>query len=189
MSTPTLAPVRIRRLVDGRPPAVSWLPAASRPTALAPSPDQPPLELGDPDQIETAQPAAPGVRGRVVETRWAASPRPDLPDAAAWSTSLVVAVIQVQLAQRPVAQLNRWLAEDVLGAVTRQQRRRRAGADRSVVRVSLRSLRVQHPDPEVAEVAAVVVVGSRPVPVALRLEALGNRWLCTAIELDPRLFR
>ena len=188
MSTPTLARVRIRRLVDSRPPAVSWLPA-SPPTALAPSADQPPLELGDPDPVETGQPAAPGVRGTVVDARWAAQPRPDLPDAAAWSTSLVVAVVQVQLAQRPVGQLNRWLAEDVLGAVTRQQRQRRTGPDRSVVRVGLRSLRVQHPDPEVAEVAAVVVVGSRPTPVALRLEALGHRWLCTAIELDPRVFR
>ncbi len=188
MSTSTLTPVRIRRLIDGRPPAVAWLPAVPQTTVL-PSADQPPLELGDPDLVETVQPADPGVRGTVAGARWAARPRPDLPDAAAWSTSLVVAVIQVQLAQRPIGQLNRWLAEDVLGAVALQQRRRRAGSDRSVVRIGLRSLRVQHPDPEVAEVAAVVVVGSRPTPVALRLEALGLRWLCTAIELDPRVFR
>lgn len=188
MST-TLVPARIRRLVDSRPPAVSWLPVAPLPTALVPPASQPPLELGEPDPVETAQPAAHGVLGTVVGTRWSARPRRDLPDAAAWSTSLVVAMVQVLLAQRPVAQLNRWLADDVLGAVTLQQRRRRAGSDRGVLRVGLRSLRVQHPDPEVAEVAAVVVVGTRLTPVALRLEALGNRWLCTAIELDPRVVR
>lgn len=189
MSITTLAPVQIRRLIDSRPPAVSWLPATPVSSALAPSADQPLLELGDPDPVRTAQPTLLGVRGAVVADPWAARPRPDLPDAAAWSSSLVVAVIQVQLAQRPVAQLNRWLAADVLGAVTLQQRRRRAGSDSSVVRIGLRSLRVQHPHPEVAEVAAVVAVGTRPSPVALRLEALGNRWLCTAIELDPRGFR
>ena len=159
------------------------------PSVLAPSADQPPLELRESDLVETTQPAALRVRGARATDPWAVQPRPDLPDAGAWSTSLVVAVIQVQLAQRPVAQLNRWLADDVLGAVTLQQRRRRAGSAAGVVRVGLCSLRVQHPDPEVAEVAAVVLVGNRPAPVALRLEALGNRWLCTAIELDPRLFR
>lgn len=189
MSVHTLAPIRIRRLVDSRPPAVSWLPAPPLPAALAPSADQPPLELADPDRVGPTQPALPGVRGTVVDGSWAARPRQDLPDAAAWSTSLVVAVVQVQLAQRPVAQLNRWLADDVLGAVTLRHRRRRAGSASTVVRVGLRSLRVQHPDPEVAEIAAVVVIGNRPTPVALRLEALGNRWLCTAIELDPRVFR
>ena len=40
-------------------------------------------------------------------------------------------MVEALLAQRPVAQLNRWLAEDVLADISLQQRRRRAhGADR-----------------------------------------------------------
>jgi hypothetical protein len=60
---------------------------------------------------------------------------------------------------------------------------------RTAVRVGLCSIRVQHPHPEVAEVAARVAVGASSTAVALRLEALGNRWLGTALELDQRMFR
>lgn len=180
------APVSVRRLVESRPPAVSWWP--SPPAALTPHVDQPMLELGEPAETELAQPRSPGVRATVVRARWTARPRRDLPDAAEWTGSLVVAVVQTLLGQRPVAQLNRWVADDVLGAVTLHQRRR-AGADRGVVRVGLRSLRVQHPHPEVAEVSAHVAVGGTATPVALRLEALGHRWLCTALEVDPRAYR
>ncbi len=95
----------------------------------------------------------------------------------------MVAIVQVLLAQRPVAQLNRWLAEDVLAEVSLQQRRRRASRVRAAVPVALLSLRVQHPTPDAAEVAAHVVVGVRHLAVALRLEAFGERWLCVAFQL------
>jgi len=101
----------------------------------------------------------------------------------------VVALVQVLLDQRPIAQLNRWLADDVLSAVRRQSRQRRTGPARSVVRVALHSVRVQHPHAEVAEVAVRMAVGPSTTAIALRLEALGNRWLVTALELDPRIFR
>jgi hypothetical protein len=106
-----------------------------------------------------------------------------LPDAPAWSARLAVAVVQVLLAQRPVSQLNRWLAEDVLADVSLQQRRRRASRERAAVPVVLVSLRVQHPAAVAAEVAAHVLVGSRHLPVAMRLEAFGERWLCVALQL------
>jgi hypothetical protein len=35
----------------------------------------------------------------------------------------------------------------------------------------------------VAEVSAHVVIGKRSAAMAFRLEALGDRWLCTALEL------
>jgi hypothetical protein len=91
------------------------------------------------------------------------------------------------LAQRPLAQLNRWLADDVLSAVTMQQRRHRLHQGRVVRPVLVRSVRVQHPGAEAAEVSAHVVVGIRNSAVAFRLEALGDRWLCTALEFDSRL--
>ena len=186
MSVPTAVPaLLVRPLVESRPPAVCWEPAPFR----AVPPDQPALDLSEPGAVDLARPRDPGVRLTVSRARWTVRPRPGRPDAAEWSASLVVAVVQALLAQRPIAQLNRWLADDVLAAVSHQQRQRRSTPARAVIRVGLHSVRVQHPHPEVAEVAARVAVGTSITAVALRLEALGNRWLGTALELDRRIFR
>ena len=186
MSVDTTVPtLLVRPLVESRPAAVCWQPAPFR----AVPPDQPTLDLSEPAAVARASRRGPGQRSTVGAARWTVHPRPELPDAAEWSASLVVAVVQALLAQRPIAQLNRWLADDVLAAVSRQQRQRRSGPARTVIRVGLYSVRVQHPHPEVAEVAARVAVGAASAAVALRLEALGNRWLGTALELDPRIFR
>ena len=40
-----------------------------------------------------------------------------------------------------------------------------------------------------AELSAHVLVGTSDTALALRLQALGDRWLCTALELDPRVLR
>jgi hypothetical protein len=181
-TTPAL---RVRPLVESRPPAVSWRPAP----ILSVPPDQPALDLTEPAAIELAPPREPGVRATVVRARWTVRPRSGLPDAGQWSGWLVVAVVQALLAQRPIAQLNRWLADEVLCVVSRQQRQHRSAPSRTAVLVGLRSIRVQHPHAEVAEVAARVAVGGSTIAVALRLEALGSRWLCTALEVDPRVLR
>ena len=98
-------------------------------------------------------------------------------------------MVQALLAQRPIAQLNRWLADDVLCAVSGSSDSAGPNRARSVVRVVVGSVRVQHPHPEVAEVAARVAVGTSTTALALRLEARGDRWLCTALELDLRVLR
>lgn len=182
--TVTLSPAApgVRALIESRPPAASW----STYTTYAVPADQPLLDLRDLERADPAQPHEPSLRATVVRARWTVPPRPGLPEATTWSTSLVLAVLQVLLAQRPIAQLNRWLDDEVLGAVAVRQRRRRIDGARGAIPVRLRSLRVQHPHPEVAEVSAHAVVGTASTPVALRLEALGDRWLCTALELDPR---
>ena len=186
MSVSTAAPLlRVRPLVESRPPAVSWGP----PPIPAAPPDQPLLDLSEPGAVDPARPREPGVRITVSRARWTAPPRPGLPDAGEWSASLVVAVVQTLLGQRPIAQLNRWLAHDVLSAVRREQRQHRSAPPRSVTRVGVHAVRVQHPQPEVAEVAARIAVGTRTAALALRLDALGSRWLCTALELDQRVLR
>ena len=186
MPAPAAVPtLLVRPLVESRPPAVSWKPP---PIRVVP-PNQPALDLAEPDALDLVRPGEPGVRVTVNRARWTVRPRAGLPDAGEWSASLVVAVVQALLAQRPIAQLNRWLAEDVLAAVARQHRQHRSAPSRNVLRVGLYSVRVQHPQAEVAEVAARVGVGAASTAVALRLEALGDRWLCTAMELDPRLLR
>lgn len=178
--------IRVRPLIDSRPPDVTWLRSD---LGLARS-AQPRLDLAEPAIPDPAIAPATGVRVTVVKARWAARPRPDLPEAAGWAATLALAVLQAVLAQRPIAQLNRWLAEDVLAEVSRQSRRRRGAGDRPTVPAMLRSVRVQHPDPAVAEVSVHVMVGGRSEAVALRLEAVGvgtagGRWLCTALEFAP----
>jgi hypothetical protein len=171
----------IRPLIDSRPPSIPWRPA----TPSLAVPDQPPLDLGPSPDPDPAPPAPGAVRVTLVRASWNARPAPDLPDVPVWSARLVVAIVQVLLAQRPVAQLNRWLAEDVLAEVSLQQRRRRTSRQRAAVPVTLVSLRVQYPAPDAAEIAAHVLIGARHQALAMRLEALGDRWLCVALELSP----
>jgi hypothetical protein len=180
-TAPSMMP-SVQWLIESRPPSLSW----SRPSL--PQPNQPPLDLTDhePDRDAGAAPDRRGVQVSVVKARWAAKQRPGLPDAKEWSTRLALAVIQTLLGQRPVAQLNRWVVEDVIVALTVYQRRSLSLHGRITVPAALRSVRVQHPHPEVAEVSVHLAIGKRSAAMAFRLEALGERWLCTALELNTR---
>ena len=182
MSTTVAGTYTVQRLIESRPAGVSW----SRPSP--PQSNQPPLDFTDdePDHVETAALIDRGVRVSMVKARWAARPRPGLPNAQDWSTMLALAIIQALLGQRPVAQLNRWMAEDVLAAISIYRRRNLPQQGQMAVPTALRSVRVQHPDAAVAEVAAHVVIGKQSAAMAFRLEAFGDRWLCTALELGAR---
>jgi hypothetical protein len=79
------------------------------------------------------------------------------------------------------------MVEEVLVAISIYQRRSLSQHGRITVPATLRSIRIQHPDPEVAEVSAHMAIGQRSVAMAFRLEALGDRWLCTALELGLRM--
>ena len=169
-------------LIESRPPGLVW----SRSTP--PQSNQPPLDLTDQEanDAEVAAPDNRGVRVSMVKAAWAAKQRPGLSDAREWSTTLALALIQALLGQRPVAQLNRWVVDDVLIAISMYQRRSLALHGRIAIPTAVRSVRVQHPDQTVAEVAAHVAIGKRSAAMAFRLEALGDRWLCTALELGAR---
>lgn len=175
----------VQWLIESRPPSLTW---------ARPSPqesNQPPLDLID-HEFDLAEDTAAnhrGVRVSTVKARWAARPRPGLPDAQEWSTALALAVIQAMLGQRSVAQFNRWVVDEVLVAISRHQRRSIALHGRIAIPAAVRSVHIQHPDPGVAEVAAHVAIGKRSAAIAFRLEALGDRWLCTALELGARLYR
>jgi hypothetical protein len=169
----------VQWLIESRPPSLTW----ARPSP--PQRNQPQLDLTDQDPVYAEATAAKdrGVRMGAVKARWAARPRPGLPNAQEWSAKLALAIIQALTGQRPAAQLNRWMVEEVLAAISICQRRSLSRHGRTVVPAALRSVHVQHPDPEVAEVSAHVAIGKRSVAMAFRLEALGDRWLCTALEL------
>jgi hypothetical protein len=173
----------VQWLIESRPPGLAW----SRATRA--EPNQPPLDLVDHEEGPPAAAAAPNrqaLRVSTVRAQWAARPRPGLPDPEQWSAALALAIVQAVLGQRSVSQLNRWVADEVLVAISMYQRRNLALHGRIAVPVAVRSVRVQHPDPGVTEVAAHVAIGKRSAAMAFRLEAFGNRWLCTALELGAR---
>lgn len=164
-------PQLVAVLADTRPAARSW------PCGLVdpPDPAQPRLDL---------RPAgAPEVHVSAAEV--ADLVAAGLPDARAWGTALATTVLEVVTRRRPPLQLSRWLAEDVLAALVLQLPRRRSPAGPPSGPAMLRSVRVQHPAAGVAEVTVHARVASRPLPLALRLEAHGTRWLCTALETGP----
>jgi hypothetical protein len=87
-------------LIESRPPSLTW----ARPSP--PQQNQPPLDLIDheSDQAEAVAPNHRGVRAITVKARWAARPRPGLPNAERWSATLALAIIQALLGQRSAAQ-------------------------------------------------------------------------------------
>jgi Family of unknown function (DUF6459) len=180
-TTPSHTP-SVQWLIESRPPGITW------PRPAPAEPNQPTLDLADHenDHPETTAANDRGIRVSTVKAGWAARPRSGLPDAEQWSATLALAIIQAMLGQRPVAQLNRWIVDEVLAGISMYQRRNIRVHGRVAVPVSLRSVRVQHPGREVAEVAAHVMIGKRSAAMAFRLEALGDRWLCTALELGAR---
>ena len=161
---PVVTPV-----VESRPHPRRWSVAGREPRPAQPALD---LRPADDPYVEVS---AVDVADLVV---------PGLPDARAWSVALAVTVLEVLSGRRPAGQLSRWLDEPVLAALAARLPRRRAGSLSPAP--TLRSVRVQHPGPGVAEVAVHGRLGERAVPVAFRLEARSERWLCTALELGPR---
>ncbi len=172
--TLSLLPARpdvVAVLAETRPLARSW------PCGLvdAPDPAQPRLDLRVPGDPEVRVSAADAADLRA----------PGLPDARAWSVALATTLLEVVTRRRPVVQLSRWLSEEVLAALVLQLPRRRTSPGPASGPATLRSVRVQHPAAGVAEVTVHARVAVRPLAFALRLEAHGSRWLCTALESGP----
>lgn len=157
----------------------SWAGPASGPPAL-------PFPL--PSGVAAA-PEAPRLL-RLVPPLPADRPAQGPPDPTGWAGRLVQAVVEVIGGDRPAAQLVRWTTAPVYADL--QQRGRvqasgsrpaRLGLTPRTTRSVVRSVRVHEPRPGVAEVCAVVWRGGRARAIALRLEATGTRWLCTALTV------
>ena len=127
----------VQWLIESRPPSLTW----ARPSP--PPRNQPQLDLIDQEPVH-AEPAAAndrGVRMSTVKARWAARPRRGLPNAQEWSAKLALAITQTLTGQRPVAQLNRWVVDEVLTAISMYQRRSLQTHGR-IAPAALRSVRV-----------------------------------------------
>ena len=125
-------------------------------------PDQPVLPWASPPEVVDATAFVPAALRRTAR-------------------NLAVALVETLASRRPLHQLEPWLNTDVLTLV---ERLRAAPACR---RLTLKSLRVQHPRAEVLEVALHLCQSDRSRAAAMRLVRRDDRWRVTrlAIALDP----
>jgi len=113
-------------------------------------------------------------------------PTPDLPaapDVKDWSGRLVQAIVEVFVGARTAAQLSPFTTLDVLHQLERWSGRLTGRNGQPAQQPRVMSVHVCEPRDRIAEVCAVVDTGPRRRAFALRLEAKGSRWTCTALEL------
>ena len=108
----------------------------------------------------------------------------------AWATRFAQAVVEVVAGHRPPGQLLRWTSRTVYRDLERRTRLAQRAAtaaggmpvQRSTLRPQVRSVHVCRVGSDVAEVSVHVRHGRRSRALAVRLEATGGRWTCTAME-------
>lgn len=104
-------------------------------------------------------------------------------EARRWAAMLVQGVVEAITGDRPLSQLARWTTLDVYEQLQWECRRTRGSAAGRAERVKARvsSVHVFEPTDEVAEVCATIRLTDRAQALALRMEAHGQAWRCTAI--------
>ena len=107
---------------------------------------------------------------------------PTVPDVRDWGGRLVQAIVEVFVGARTAAQLSPFTTLDVLHQLERWSGRL-TDRGRPAQQPRVMSVHVCEPRDRIAEVCAVVDTGPRRRAFALRLEAKGSRWTCTALEL------
>lgn len=98
-------------------------------------------------------------------------------------TRLAQAIVEVLAGARPPAQLASHATYDVLCQLERSAGRLVGRRPAATTRPHVTSLHVGEPRPRVAEVCVVFDTGHRRRAMALRLEAAGAAWQCTALQL------
>ena len=138
-----------------------------------------------------AVPAAPPHLRLVTRADEAALIPPGMPDPGRWVAQLARAVAEVHAGERPPAQLTRWVSRPQLARLAARAaayarhpatRAQRAAGHASPTR-AVRAVRICPVAPGIVEASAVLVGGQRSRAIAIRLEATGDRWLATAIDL------
>ncbi|XVX19282.1 Rv3235 family protein [Actinomycetota bacterium] len=185
---PALAPIRVMPIPDPRPPALTpdQLAALSAEDDAASGYVQGALAV-DFSGTESEAADAEAEDGLVPPLRHTAA---DLPPVRDWAAHLAQALVEIMAGARPCVQVLRWTSPEVYAVVSRRGAvAARRGADRRgparTYRARVRSVHVGEPADGVAEVAAVVVDGTRVRALAMRLEADCDRglWRVTALQV------
>ena len=113
---------------------------------------------------------------------------PTLPPAGAWTAKMARAITEVALGERPPQQLAAHLSREQLQLLTLRGRAAarhpsRRGQDSSSRVRTVRAVRVCPVAPGIVETSAVLVGGPRAQAIAMRLEAVDDRWVATAVEM------
>lgn len=115
-------------------------------------------------------------------------PRPDppLPDPTELAGPIAQGLVEVLAGRRPAVQMVRWTSPAVYAALTTRAAvaaRRRLSRPGSAVRVTVRRVIVTRPSEHVAEVAIVVIDGSRVRAIAFQLLGERGRWTVQALQV------
>lgn len=162
--------VRVHRLVPVDQPQLPWLSGDDL------------LDERLADQLAGRLSRAGAVRIVRFGDSWAGPLADELPDPGPWSANLAVGLVEALRGARPVAQLNRWLSPFAISQLNIQ----RVARDRSRTPPVLQSVHLQRSGPDVVEVVALFgESGAGLSALAFRLEALAERWSCTALETRP----
>lgn len=183
-----LGTVRLRPVPMSVPEAVRW--PVVRIRSSIPD-DQPPLPWSAGADDTTPLTGRQGLAGTVRMVRfgdsWAGPPADDLPDPGTWSVSLAVALSETLRGTRPVTQLNRWLDPPTLAYLAVRVFDRNRGRTPPRTSPTLQAVHLHRSAPDVVEVVALFSETAAPTSaLAFRLEAMSDRWLCTALETRPR---
>jgi hypothetical protein len=120
--------------------------------------------------LRLVPPATPPARGGTGDPRL-------------WTARLAQAMVEVLAGIRPAAQLAAYTTLHVLEQLERSAGRfTRRGAS-PARRPTVTSVHVGRPLAAVAEACVVVDTGGRRRVLALRLDEVGGRWRCTALEV------
>ncbi len=167
-TSPAPAPHVTWRAIDARTnggrgqPVQSTLPleAGSRTTAVRPA--------------GRTTPRAPQLRPRGSRPPAATPPEP-----AIWAARLTVALLEVEQGARPATQVMRYCSPEVFDSVVRRHR----PTDGRHRPVRVRRVRVDSPAVGVVEASVVVADWHRVRALALRMEAVDDRWVVTALMI------
>lgn len=112
----------------------------------------------------------------------------DVPHPISWAGHMARMVFEVGCGERPSAQLNRWVSRDQLSLLAMRgrsyARHPSTRAQKGLSRLrKVRGVRAMQVAPGIIEASAVLVGTARSHAIAMRMEAVGNQWLLTAIEM------
>jgi hypothetical protein len=138
-------------------------------------------------EVSPGVPAVPPVPADLRIVADATTPA-DLPEPGRWVAKLARAIAEVSVGERPPGQLTRWVSRPELSKLTLRAsyvaRHPSACAQRGVTRLrTVRAVRICPVAPGIIEASAVLVGTDRAQAIAMRIEAVGGRWLATAIDM------